>query len=246
MSGSGTSWTVIANSGGDGAIGLNLVNATGLDKALTNLPFTGEVYTVDTSAPDTQIDSGPLTPSASSSVTFTFSGMDAGAAVTAFQCSIDGAAYVACTSPQTYSDLANGSHGFQVRAVDAAGNVDPAPATYSWVVNVIVPDTTPPDTTIDSFPPDPSVTDTVTFTFSGADSGSGIAGFECSLDGAAFAACTSPQSYSGLAGGSHTFQVRAVDVVGNVDPTPADYTWTYLTGTVLKDRLYLPFLEQQE
>ena len=66
VSGSGTNWTVTANSGGDGTIGLNLVNATGLDKALTNLPFTGEVYTVDTNVPDTQIDSGPPTPSDSS------------------------------------------------------------------------------------------------------------------------------------------------------------------------------------
>ena len=132
VSGSGTNWTVTANAGGDGAIGLNLVNATGLDKTLTNLPFTGEVYTVDTSAPDTQIDSGPPDPSTTSSVTFTFSGTDAGSGIAAFACSLDGSAYAACTSPQSYSGLAGGSHTFHVRAVDAAGNVDPTPATYTW------------------------------------------------------------------------------------------------------------------
>jgi CSLREA domain-containing protein len=133
VTGSGISWTVTATTtGGDGTLGLNLVNTTGLDKALTNLPFTGEVYTIDTNVPDTQIDSGPPTPSASSTATFTFSGFDAGGSVTTFNCSLDAAAFAACTSPQTYSGLTNGSHTFQVRAVDAAGNVDPTPATYTW------------------------------------------------------------------------------------------------------------------
>ena len=132
VSGSGTNWTVTANSGGDGAIGLNLVNATGLDKALTNLPFTGEAYTVDTTVPDTQIDSGPATPSNSPNATFTFNGVDGPNSVTAFNCSIDGGTFTTCTSPKTYSGLANGSHTFHVRAVDAAGNVDPTPATYTW------------------------------------------------------------------------------------------------------------------
>ena len=116
----------------DGTIGLNLVNATGLDKALTNLPFTGEVYTVDTSAPDTQIDSGPPTPSASTIVTFTFSGIGRRSSVDHLRMQPRRRRFAACTSPQTYSGLADGSHTFQVRAVDAAGNVDPTPATYTW------------------------------------------------------------------------------------------------------------------
>jgi len=50
--------------------------------------------------------------------------------------------------------------------------------------------------------------------------------FQCALDAAAFAACTSPQAYSSLAAGTHTFQVRAVDSGGNADPTPATRSWT--------------------
>lgn len=49
--------------------------------------------------------------------------------------------------------------------------------------------------------------------------------FECSLDGAAFAPCTGPANYDGLAEGPHTFRARAVDPYGNLDPTPAERTW---------------------
>jgi hypothetical protein len=49
---------------------------------------------------------------------------------------------------------------------------------------------------------------------------------QCSLDGAAFRACTFPKAYDGLSRGTHTFRVRAGGPFGNVDPTPARTTWT--------------------
>jgi hypothetical protein len=64
----------------------------------------------------------------------------------------------------------------------------------------------------------------VEFTFSGSDD-VGVNAFECSLDGAAFSACSSPTSYINLGGGTHTFQVRAVDTSGNEDPSPATFSW---------------------
>jgi Bacterial Ig-like domain (group 3) len=182
-----------------------------------------QVVNADGTPPDTSITANPPANSNSSSASFSFTGTDnvTPAASLTFECKLDGGSFAACTSPQNYSGLAEGSHTFQVRAIDAAGNVDASPASFSWVV-----DTVAPDTSIDSNPSNPSNSSSASFGFSGSDpGGSGVASFECKLDGGSFAACTSPQNYSGLAEGSHTFQVRAIDAAGNVDASPASFTW---------------------
>jgi hypothetical protein len=172
-------------------------------------------WTIDTSPPNTSITSSPASLSNSSAPSFSFSSTEAGSS---FECSLDGAGFGACPSPQTYSSVGDGPHTFQARAVDAAGNIDPTPASYSWTI-----DATPPDTSIGPTEPAALTNATsATFDFSSTEAGST---FECSRDGGAFTACTSPKTYSGLAGGSHTFQVRATDPAANTDPTPASYTW---------------------
>jgi hypothetical protein len=148
------------------------------------------------------------------SATFTFSSSETGS----FECSLDGAAFSACTSPHAYSGLGEGGHNFEVRATDAAGNTDASPASYGWTV-----DTSAPETTIDSGPPDPTTETSASFSFSADEAGSS---FECSLDGAPFAACTAPQDYAGLLPGSHVFEVRATDPAGNPDASPASHAWT--------------------
>jgi hypothetical protein len=172
----------------------------------------------DTSAPDTTITGSPSNPSNSSSASFTFTSTEAGS----FQCQLDGAGFVSCSSPQNYNNLSNSSHTFQVRAVDATGNIDPTPATYTWTIDTIAP-----DTTITATPNNPSTSSAASFSFSSTETSS----FQCRLDGASFSACTNPKSYTGLAPGSHTFQVFAVDLAGNSDSTPASYTWTYTPVT---------------
>lgn len=95
-------------------------------------------------------------------------------------------------------------------------------------LNLDVPDNVAPETTIDSSPSNPSNSSSASFTFSGTDdtTAPGNLTFECDLDGNGFSSCTSPQNYTSLADGNHTFQVRAIDEAGNVDPTPASFTWT--------------------
>ena len=173
---------------------------------------------IDTTAPETTIDSAPDDPTTSTSGTFAFSATESGST---FDCSLDGATFERCATGVEYTDLAEGNHTFEVRATDPAGNTDPTPATHTWTIQAA--DTTPPRTAIEAGPDDPTNSTSAAFTFSATESGST---FDCSLDGAAFASCTTPREYTGLAQGSHTFEVRATDQAGNTDPTPATHTWT--------------------
>ena len=94
---------------------------------------------------------------------------------------------------------------------------------FDWSAFNGGPDVDPPETTITSGPAALSASPDATFAFTADESGST---FECSLDGGAFGACTSPASYSGLADGPHAFDVRATDASTNTDPTPDKASWT--------------------
>lgn len=88
----------------------------------------------DTTPPDTTIGSGPSDPSNDANPTFTFSSTEAGST---FRCSLDASPFVACTSPRTVN-VGNGVHTFQVAALDAGGNADPTPASFTWTAAGIV------------------------------------------------------------------------------------------------------------
>jgi peptidoglycan/xylan/chitin deacetylase (PgdA/CDA1 family) len=163
---------------------------------------------------DTTIESKPAALTSSRSASFALSSNASGAT---FECSLDGAAFVACTTPVTYSALADGPHTFQARARNGSGVVDSSPAGWTWAV-----DGTAPDTSITGGPTGTVTSTSAAFSFAGTEPGS----FECRLDAGAWGACTSPKSYSGIATGSHSFAVRAKDAAGNVDSTPAERTWT--------------------
>jgi dipeptidyl aminopeptidase/acylaminoacyl peptidase len=167
----------------------------------------------DSTAPETTIDSGPSGTIGTSSATFTFSSNEL---ASTFECSLDGAGFEPCSSPVTYNGLADGPHTFAVRATDVAQNADTSPATRSFTV-----DTAVPETAIVSGPSGTVSTSTVAFAFSATEGGS----FQCRLDGGAFAPCTSPVTYTDLTDGSHTFEVRATDAVGNTDASPAARTF---------------------
>ncbi len=109
---------------------------------------------------------------------------------------------------------------------DLAGNPG-STVTATTDASSVAIDTVAPDTSITAQPANPATTTSASFTFSGNDgTGSGVASFKCQLDSAGFGPCTSPQAYSSLGQGSHTFDVRATDISGNTDTTPASYTWT--------------------
>ena len=180
----------------------------------------------DTTAPDTSISSGPSGTTTSTSASVAFSSSEGGST---FRCSLDSGAWGACASPEAYSGLAVGSHAFSVKATDAAGNTDATPATRSWTVQDVTPpaDTTAPQTSVDSGPAATTTSTAADFSFSANEGGSS---FQCSLDSSSWSSCASPKAYSSVAVGSHAFSVRAIDVAGNVDATPATYGWTVQTA----------------
>lgn len=78
-------------------------------------------------------------------------------------------------------------------------------------------DVTAPDTRITSAPPATHQSRTATFEFTATE----VSAFTCRMDGATWSECKSPMTYSALAQGSHSFEVRATDLSGNTDAAPA-------------------------
>jgi len=168
-----------------------------------------EVDTIITSAPSNTSSLFTVSTRAEFSFTATEEG-------STFECSLNSASFVDCTSPMNYENLAEGRHRFSVKATDSAGNTDPTAADYSWTIKF------PPDTNITSTPSLFTASTRAEFSFTASEEGST---FECSLNSASFVDCTSPMNYENLAQGEHNFSVRAIDSVGNIDLSAASYQW---------------------
>ena len=197
------------------------------DGALTtSQSFAIQVTDVDDTAPAAPVVTTPadgsLTADASPAVTGT---AEAGSTIRVYLNNVLHATTTA-TGAGTWSatisgPLTDGDYTVRATATDAAGNASPNSSPNTFTV-----DTTAPNTALTATPANPSNSTSASFSFTGNDGGgSGVAAFEASLDGGGFTAATSPQTYTGLSDGSHTFEVRATDAAGNVDPTPASYTW---------------------
>jgi len=84
-------------------------------------------------------------------------------------------------------------------------------------------DTSPPNTSIGSWPPSTTTSTSASFSFSSNETGST---FRCSLDSGPSLPCTSPKAYDSLGPGAHTFLVTATDAANNTDLSPASSKWT--------------------
>jgi len=120
-----------ANNGNDtgGTIGRAALNGTDVNQAFVT--GAGGAWFVAVGPLDTAISAGPSGTVGSSTASFSFSGSEPGG----LECRLDGGSFAACSSPTSYAGLADGAHSFEVRATDAAGNVDPTPASREWTVN---------------------------------------------------------------------------------------------------------------
>lgn len=169
-------------------------------------PATTRGFTLDRTAPTApSITAAPSSPGAQASVSWSFTTPDG----TSTRCRLDGGPSVACAESFAATLAADGIHGFEVVAVDPAGNQSaPAIATYTLDRQA------PVAPTITGSPTSPDRFTTPRWTFSVEPLSAG----ECSINGGPWVACAVGFSadLSAAADGPHTFAVRSVDAAGNV------------------------------
>lgn len=169
-------------------------------------------FTLDRTPPVATIESGPQGTVEENHVSFEFSADEPAS----FKCWLDGHFQGDCEGPVSFSDLSDAEHRFEVEPTDTAGNVG------ELVERAFRVEARPPETTIPSGPSSPVASTTAKFQFAGDEE---LSGFECALDAVAFAACEQTHQFTGLADGMHTLEVRAIDLAGKRDLTPARYQW---------------------
>ena len=179
-------------------------------------PFTLRLtQTTDLEPPITRITDAPDSPTNAASVTYSFEANEAAT----YRCKLDEDPDEPCSSPRTLIDVGEGTHIYRVWATDTSGNVEEDPAEAEFTI-----DRTPPTTRISGGPlgeihasvPDVEIT---------ADEP--ITRVDCKIDGKTAPCAFSPVAYTP---GSHTLSAVATDIAGNVDPTPAETTFTIVNA----------------
>jgi hypothetical protein len=172
-------------------------------------------WTIDTTTPMASLSAYPDSITNQTVANFGFSATPpSGGSIIGYECQLDSGAWSSCSSPKSYSSLLQGNHSFGVRSIDNNLNVSD-PMTYSWTI-----DTTVPVLTISGHPAVLTNSASAQFIFAAMDSGDGaIDTYYCQLDGAGFNQCSSPRDLSGLAQGSHVFEVKVTDTAGNTSAT---------------------------
>ncbi len=197
----------------------------GVDAAGNASSVSTETYTIDKTAPETSIMAGPGRLTNDNTPSFSWSGSDnlTAAADLVFSYGLNSGstegAWSAYSSDTNVtlggtSGLADGSYSFEVRAKDAAGNVDGSPATSSFTV-----DATAPDAPVITSPANNSYNNTGSFSVSGkAEAGSTIELFESTTSKGTTTTDASgnwTKPLSDVADGSHTYTAKTTDAAGN-------------------------------
>ena len=152
-----------------------------------------------------------------SSFGVTISAAGSGTNQTAAPVYADAAFHQALGSPTIDKGATDGSVG----ATDIDGGARKVGTATDIGADEFVPDTTRPDTAFDHTPRHKTHKHKAIFTFHASEA----ATFTCLLDKRPMAPCSSPYKVKLKKRGKHTLTVIATDAVGNVDATPATYTW---------------------
>ena len=200
------------------------LNYIGVDAAGNTSPVATQNYTIGAVV----IASSPANPSANTNPAFAFSTPAITGAT--FTCAKTAgpptaADFTACTSPVSYPATPDGTWTFTVNAADATGTPIGS-ATRTFLLDSAAP-------VLTSNPANPSATSTEAFAFHKAQATGWTFGCSLVTSGApdAFSACTSPATYPGVADGTYTFKVRALDAAGVTSATTV-YTFTVNAGAV--------------
>lgn len=161
--------------------------------------------------PDTYYTTRPASRTSSQTAEFVITSDTQGVS---FECRLNNEDWLPCLSSYQRHNLSEGTHTLEARAVSTTGK-DQSPIRYSWTI-----DLTPPISYL--IPQIQPQSREAQFTF-GSELGSH---FQCRLDIETWSECSSPQLYQDLASGSHTFFVRAIDQVGNIETISLAHTWT--------------------
>ena len=155
---------------------------------------TSSAHAIDTTPPETTINSGPSGTTADNDPSFAFSS-EPGAS---FECRLDGpgaatGTFASCTSPKHYTDLADGGYTFQVQATDPVPQRRPDPGIpLLHGRHHPAARHTPPKTTITRQPKRKIKTKKRSVRVRVSFSSEAGATFECRLDRADFEPCSSP------------------------------------------------------
>ncbi|MBK7842591.1 MAG: VWA domain-containing protein [Bdellovibrionales bacterium] len=195
------------------------VSVIAKDKAGNSSSPLAHLWNVDRTAPTIRFTKTPASLTQLTSDGFEFLGQDSVSPIVSYQCRLDGSAFANCVSPSQLSNLAQGLHGFEVRAVDAAGNLSSS-ISYSWTVDSVGPDIVILERPVDHAY---GIEDKIGYQIT--DAYSQVVSVQCGLAGALTACSIQNLVNLGIMNcGNHTYVVTAKDQLGN--STTVEVKWS--------------------
>lgn len=181
----------------------------------------------DDIAPTLSVVSAPAPFTNAASVSASLSSSDAGSGISAAICDVGSGSSASECSPTLLSvqNPAEGMNSYTIEVRDRAGNVSD-PQVVSFVADRSVP-----TISLNLTPSRISNQERSEFRFSGSDSVSGVAKYECRIGDAAnfasqpFAECANGEKVETLSSGSKKFEARVIDRAGN-QSSIVSYDWT--------------------
>ena len=160
-------------------------------------------WKIDLSVPSVVLSEVPASTINVNTSNFNFTGANG---VVSFECKLDAGTFAVCTAPMSFSALTSGSHTFTVHGKNVIGVLS-SDVSFTWLVDTVAPSTPMFAANVQNY----TNMKAANVSFSSTDAGAGIQAFTCTIDSVAISNCTSPQAFTALAEGTHTFNVTSVD-----------------------------------